>query len=68
MKITKRSLVSQEVRTVDLPVTQEQLDRWKNGELIQKAMPHLTTDEREFLMTGMTSEEWDETFPEEEAQ
>ena len=25
---------------------------------IQEAMPHLTPDEREFIMTGITAEEW----------
>lgn len=65
MKITKKSMLSKKVTTLDLPVTQEQLDKWKGGELIQKAMPHLTPDQREFLMTGMTSEEWDEMFPKE---
>jgi hypothetical protein len=26
---------------------------------IQNAMPNLSTDDREFLMTGVTPEEWD---------
>jgi hypothetical protein len=47
---------------LDLDVTQEQLDDWKSGTLIQNAMPQLSPDEREFLMTGVTKEEWDETF------
>ena len=29
-------------------------------ELIQNAMPNLSADEREFLMTGITPEEWAE--------
>jgi hypothetical protein len=29
-------------------------------------MPHLTPDEREFIMTGITEEEWDELFSEDE--
>lgn len=43
-----------------------QWDAWQNGALIQNAMPELTADEREFLLTGMTPEEWDATFGEEE--
>ena len=31
---------------------------WKNGELIQNALPYLTTDEREFIKTGITPEVW----------
>jgi len=36
----------------------DQYDAWKGGELIQNAMPNLSADEREFLMTGITPEEW----------
>jgi len=49
-------------RTMDIDVTQEQLDKWEAGEFIQWVMPHLTTSEREFIMTGITSEEWDHIF------
>jgi hypothetical protein len=48
----------------DIPVTQEQLDAWARGMLIQQAMPDLTPDQREFIMTGITPAEWDETFKE----
>jgi len=49
-------------RTLDLPVTQEQLDAWAAGTLIQEAMPQLSADEREFVMTGVTAEEWYNEF------
>jgi len=35
------------------------------GMLIQDAMPNVSVDEREFIMTGITPEEWDSTFNEE---
>jgi len=41
-----------------LNITMDQYDAWQGGELIQNAMPNLTADEREFLMTGITPEEW----------
>lgn len=50
------------LNTMDLPVTFEQLARWQEGELIQNVMAHLTADQREFLMTGATPEEWDSVF------
>lgn len=31
---------------------------------IQEVFPYLTTDEREFLLTGMTPEEWNRLFGE----
>jgi len=37
-------------------------DAWQKGKLIQNAMPYLTPSEREFLMTGITAEEWDNVF------
>ena len=51
-------------RTFDLPITQEQLDRYSDGELLQRAFPNLTADQREFIKTGVTKEEWDNLFGE----
>lgn len=42
------------------------LDRWDNGELIQNALSDLSADEREFIQSGTTPEEWAEMFAEEE--
>lgn len=58
MLISKRSIFTGVTNHMQLDVTQEQLDKWKKGMLIQKAMPQLTSDEREFLITGSTPEEW----------
>ena len=62
MMITKKSMFSGEAHTMDLPVTRKQLDRWEGGELIQTVFPFLSSSEREFLMTGVTSAEWDHEF------
>lgn len=66
MIIKKKSDITGKIHVMDLPVTQEQLDRWYNGELIQRAMPNLTSAQREFLMTGALEEEYDELFRDEE--
>ena len=66
MKITRTSIFSGIERTLDLPITQEQLAEWEAGGLIQKVMPDLTTSQREFVMTGVTDEEWDNEFGTEE--
>ena len=61
--ITRTSPVSGITRTRDIPVTESQLQAWQVGNmLIQKAMPHLSADDREFIKTGITSEEWDKLF------
>lgn len=62
MLITRQSTWSGKVHTLDIPVTHEQIYEWQRGTLIQNAMPNLTADQREFLMTGITAEEWDEMF------
>ena len=59
MIIRRANIFTGRVRELELDVTQEQIERWQNGELIQNAMPHLSIDEREFLISGMLPEEWD---------
>lgn len=62
MLIKRKSPFTGTVHELDIPVTEDQLHRWHNGELIQNAMPHLTSGQREFLMTGITDEEWSQAF------
>lgn len=66
MIITRISPFTGITRMREITVTQEQLDRWQAGELIQNAMPNLSAEDREFVMTGITAEEWDETFGEDD--
>ena len=35
---------------------------WSEGALIQDAFPMLNADEREFLMTGMTPDDWNKVW------
>jgi hypothetical protein len=65
MLITRKSLISGNINTMSLPITEEQYNAWEQGTLVQVAMPHLTPDEREFVMSGITPTEWAETFGEE---
>jgi len=62
MLITRTSPFSNETNVMEIDVTQEQLSSWESGTLIQNAMPNLSADEREFIMTGITPEEWDSAF------
>jgi len=64
MMIEKESPLSGNKNTMTINVTREQLAAWQGGELIQRAMPNLTADEREFIMTGITAEEWENHFGE----
>lgn len=70
MLITKISQLSKTESTLDLDITYEQLDRINNRfeskEHIQNIVPHLSADEREFLITGITREEWIRVFGEDD--
>ena len=67
MLITRQSQWSGITRTLDIPVTHDQLYEWQQrGAMIQNAMPNLTADQREFLMTGVTAEEWKEMWGDED--
>lgn len=56
-------------RTQNIPVTFEQLYQWEiMGMNIQTVMPDLTDDQREFIMTGITPDEWDENMFVDECQ
>lgn len=44
----------------DIPVTQAEVKDWQvSGQYIQNYFPDLSADDREFLLTGITPEEWD---------
>ena len=62
MLIERESPLSGNKNVLDVPVTLAQIAAWKGGELIQRAMPNLSADEREFLMTGITADEWENHF------
>lgn len=68
MEVTRQSAASGITRTLDLPITQEQIDAWQAGEYIQVAFANLDADQREFMMTGIVQSEWDELFKEEDEE
>tara|TARA_R110000851_G_scaffold308473_1_gene467397 strand:- start:42 stop:311 length:270 start_codon:yes stop_codon:yes gene_type:complete len=60
-KFVRRSALTDRVSSMMIDVSYAQVVAWEDsGELIQNAMPNLTDNEREFLMTGITPEEWDD--------
>ena len=58
--ITRRSPLTGETNTMRLDLSEGALHAWKGGMLAQDAMPNLSADEREFVMTGITPYEWKE--------
>lgn len=56
-------IVTGKTVTVDVPA--EALYAYRQGALMQEAMPMLSDDDREFLITGMSPEGWQQTFGDE---
>lgn len=70
MEITIESDFSRKRHTRILPISHKDFcnGMWawnRDGKYIQDAFPTLSADDREFLMTGITPEEWDELFGDE---
>jgi hypothetical protein len=66
VKITRISPFSGKENTQELDITMLEHMKWIEGMVIQHAMPRLTADEREFVMTGILPAEWDSMMGEED--
>ena len=66
IQVTKQSIITRKMNTMELPITQEHLDMYETvGDiLVQDAFPNLDIGQREFLISGITPDEWVETFGE----
>jgi hypothetical protein len=64
MKVTRTSFYSGVTRTLDLDITEAQVQAYQDGAMIQIAFPNLSDADREFILTGVTGEEWIEMFGE----
>lgn len=62
MKITRISPFSGKVNSMDLDITEDQIQAFTVGATVQTAFPNLSADEREFIKTGITPEEWESHF------
>jgi hypothetical protein len=60
------SMFTGRTNTMEIPLSVDEfhagVDAWQSGTLIQNAFPTLDAGLREFIKTGVTPEEWDETF------
>lgn len=65
MKITRTSILSNVTRTREINITEAELEQLRLGRNVQWLLPHLSADDREFLITGITQEEWDQAIPDE---
>jgi hypothetical protein len=57
------SPISGKTNTKVFEVDPAQVERYDNGEIfVQEAFPHLDADAREFIMSGITGDEWADIF------
>ena len=70
IQVTRLSALSRTYNTMELPISQEHLDIYDTvGDiLVQDAFPNLDKEQREFLISGITPQEWKDTFGEEEIE
>jgi hypothetical protein len=65
MIIQRKSVLTGVVRTRNIPVNPEDMALWEAGYVsVQEAMPYLNDNDREFILTGITAEEWNTAFAE----
>lgn len=64
MIITRKSQLDGVERSMDLNVTIDQMNEFISSDRrhIQDIFPNLSPPEREFILTGITPEQWTETF------
>ena len=62
MLIFRTSTISGKLQGMDINITPEQINKIDSGALIQNVVPNLTRDEREFIISGITRDEWDGLF------
>jgi hypothetical protein len=60
LEVTRKSILSGKTNTMALDITQESLDIYDTigGMLVQNVFPNLNKEEREFLINGVTPDEW----------
>lgn len=68
MRVTRKSDMSGHDNTMDLAITEAQLVEWLGPAkpYIQNVMPHLSREQREFLISGATPAEWETAFGKED--
>ena len=64
IQVTRQSVITKKMNTMELPIKQEHLDIYDTvGDiLIQDAFPNLDKYQREFIISGITPKEWNDTF------
>jgi len=69
MIVTRKSVLTGKSRTFDIPVLPKDLALYETGSIsISDAMPYLSTQDRDFIMVGITDKELKNAFSAELAE
>ena len=68
MIVERKSIITGKMHEMEIDITVQQLFDFMNGRsgLAQEAFPHLSAEEREFIISGIHPIEWNELFGNEE--
>lgn len=69
MQVTRKSPLDGNVNTLEVNITQEQWDEFNSPNrerLVQEIFCNASAEEREFILTGYTPEDWKRIFGGEE--
>jgi hypothetical protein len=65
MFVTRKSVITGVVRSRDIPVKKEDLEMYESGACsVSEVMPYLSSEDREFILCGITTKEWKNAFSE----
>lgn len=66
MTSIKQKVINANCRTCDysteIPITDEQLEKYENGALIQSVLPNISPGDRELLISGICGKCFDKMF------
>tara|TARA_Y100001972_G_C7591339_1_gene296390 strand:- start:712 stop:930 length:219 start_codon:yes stop_codon:yes gene_type:complete len=63
-EIEKQSPLTGKINIMEIEMNPEDYVRWQNTAVnIQDALPYLSVDEREFLISGVSPDDWEQMYP-----
>lgn len=66
-EFVRKSILSGKIHKMEIPITEDDFNAYlHSNQNIQDYFPQLTAEQREFLRTGITQEEWDAATAEED--
>lgn len=66
MIIVRKSPVTGKMNYRNISITDKQYLDWESGEVIQDVMPDISPEDREFIISGCTPEDFKYLYPEED--